>query len=98
MVSRTNDLLAANPSGLRLLAGIEDWPAKQRNVVRFLLLHPAARELFADWDAQVRGCVTCLRALAGTDADAPDLANSSGAHAQKPGVFARLWGRYELRG
>jgi hypothetical protein len=73
VVSRAYDLLAYNPGGLRLLAGIEDWPVNQRNVVRYLFLHPAARELFDDWDNQIRGCVARLRALAGTDPDAPDL-------------------------
>jgi transcriptional regulator with XRE-family HTH domain len=43
VVSRTNDLLAANPGGLRLLPGIEDWPARERNIARYLFLHPAAR-------------------------------------------------------
>lgn len=40
VVSRTNDLLAANPSGLRLFAGIEEWPVKQRNIARYVFLHP----------------------------------------------------------
>jgi hypothetical protein len=78
VVSRTNDLLAHNPSGLRLFAGIEDWPAKDRNVARYVFLHPAARHLFDDWHNQVRGCVARLRALAGTDPDAPGLTRLAG--------------------
>ncbi|WP_418896252.1 hypothetical protein [Streptomyces cupreus] len=36
---------AASPAGLRLLAGIEEWPDKQRNLARYLFLHSAARTL-----------------------------------------------------
>ncbi|MFC8146378.1 helix-turn-helix transcriptional regulator [Streptomyces paradoxus] len=98
IVSRTNDLLAANPGGLRLLAGIEEWPVRQRNIARYLFLHPAARDLFHDWATQVRGCVARLRALAGTDPDAPDLTRLAGELLLNSPEFARLWERYDIRG
>ncbi|MEU9286588.1 helix-turn-helix transcriptional regulator [Streptomyces sp. NPDC048275] len=98
VVSRTNDLLAANPGGLRLLAGIEEWPVRQRNIARYVFLHPAARDLFHDWAAQVRGCVARLRALAGTDPDAPDLTRLAGELLLKSPEFARLWERYDIKG
>jgi hypothetical protein len=41
-------------------------PAKERNVSRYVFLHPTARTLFDDWENQVRGCVGYLRALAAT--------------------------------
>jgi MmyB-like transcription regulator ligand binding domain len=98
VVSRTLDLLAANPGGLALYAGIEDWPVKQRNLARYVFLHPAARDLFEDWGNQVRGCVARLRALAGTDPDAPDLTQLVGELLLKSPDFARLWERYEVKG
>ena len=98
VVSRTNDLLAANPGGLRLLPGIEDWPASQRNIARYVFLHPASRELFHDWKNQVRGSVARLRALAGTDPDAPDLTRLAGELLLKSPEFARLWERYDVTG
>ena len=98
VVSRANDLLAANPGGLRLLAGIEEWPVKQRNIARYLFLHPTARTLFHDWATQVRGCVARLRALAGTDPDAPDLTRLAGELLLKSPEFARLWERYDVKG
>ena len=67
ITSRTLDVLAANPGAMALYAGLGDWPAAQRNIGRFLFLHPAARDIYADWDYQIRGCVARLRALAGTD-------------------------------
>ncbi|MFC7329775.1 helix-turn-helix transcriptional regulator [Marinactinospora rubrisoli] len=96
VLSRTHDVLAANPGGLRLLAGIEDWPPRQRNTARYLFLHPAARELFDDWEQQIRGCVAHLRALAGTEPDAPDLARLVGELLLKSPEFAGLWERYDV--
>lgn len=98
VVSRTNDLLAANPSGLKLLTGIEEWPTRQRNIARYVFLHPAARSLFHDWATQVRGCVARLRTLAGTDPDAPDLTRLAGELLLKSPEFARLWERYDIKG
>lgn len=92
------DVLAHNPGGLALYAGIDDWPATQRNLARYLFLHPAAREVLPDWDNQIRGCVARLRALAGTDPDAPDLTHLVGELLLKSPDFAGLWERYEVTG
>ncbi|MFF3412226.1 helix-turn-helix transcriptional regulator [Streptomyces sp. NPDC002742] len=98
VVSRSMDLLAWNPGGLALYAGLEDWPAKQRNLARYFFLHPAARGLFPDWDTLVRSCVSRLRATAGTAPDAPDLTNLVGELLLKSPEFAGLWERYEVTG
>ena len=42
----TSDILAANPEGGHLLAGIDDWPPARRNVVRYVFTHPSAREVY----------------------------------------------------
>jgi len=98
ITSRTLDVLAANPGATALYAGLDDWPAAHRNLARFLFLHPAARDIYAGWDQQIRGCVARLRALAGTDPDAPDLAALVGELLLKSPDFARLWERYDVRG
>lgn len=97
VMSRTNDLLAANPGGIRLLHGIADWPLRQRNTIRYHFLHPAARDLYPDWEQKAKGCVAQLRAVAGTDPDAPDLAALVGELIVKSPDFNRLWERYEVR-
>ncbi len=91
IVSRSMDMLAWNPGGLALYAGLDDWPAKQRNLARYFFLHPTARSLFPDWDKQVRACVARLRALAGTAPDAPDLTALVGELLLKSPDFAKLW-------
>ncbi|GGV82979.1 helix-turn-helix transcriptional regulator [Streptomyces massasporeus] len=98
VISRSMDMLAWNPGGLALYVGLEDWPAKHRNLARYLFLHPAARDLFGDWDRQITGCVARLRAVAGTAPDAPDLTNLVGELLLKSSDFARLWERYEVTG
>jgi transcriptional regulator with XRE-family HTH domain len=98
IVSRSMDLLAWNAGGLALYAGMADWPAKQRNLARYLFLHPTARELFPDWEPLVRSCVARLRAQAGTSPDAPDLTSLVGELVLKSPDFARLWERYEVIG
>ena len=73
------------------LAGFFDRPGP-------LFLHPSARALFEDWEGQLPGCVTHLRALSGLEPDAPDLAMIIGELTLKSPEFARLWNRYEVRG
>jgi transcriptional regulator with XRE-family HTH domain len=97
VLSRTNDVLAANPGGLHLMPGLAGWPARQRNTIRYTFLHPAARDLWPGWEAKARGCVAHLRAVAGSDPDAPDLAAIVGELMVKSPDFGRLWERYEVR-
>ncbi|MFB7757676.1 helix-turn-helix transcriptional regulator [Streptomyces sp. NPDC056121] len=98
VISRSMDMLAWNPGGLALYAGLDDWPLKQRNLARYLFLHPAARGLFTDWDRQITGCVARLRAVSGTAPDAPDLTSLVGELLLKSPDFAGLWERYEVTG
>jgi transcriptional regulator with XRE-family HTH domain len=97
VVSRTYDLLAANPAGLALLHGLADWPERQRNTIRYTFLHPASRELYPDWEQRAKACVAQLRAIAGADPDASELAELVGELIVKSPDFNRLWERYEVR-
>lgn len=69
--------------------------SRTRSGTRFL--HPAARELLPDWEQKAPGCVAHLRAVAGRDPDAPDLAALVGEPLVKSPDFGRLWARYEVR-
>ena len=97
IVSRTNDVLAANPSGLALFPGLANYPAKQRNISRYVFLDPAAKELYPEWDKLVSRSVAYLRARAGADPDDPDLVRLIGELVVKSKEFARLWERYEVQ-
>jgi transcriptional regulator with XRE-family HTH domain len=97
VLSRTNDVLASNPSGLYLTPGMADWPEKKRNTIRYTFLHPQARALWPDWETKARACVAHLRAVAGTDPDDPELAAIVGELAVKSPEFSRMWERYDVR-
>jgi transcriptional regulator with XRE-family HTH domain len=92
-----NDILAANPEGLALFAGLEDWPARRRNTVRYVFCHPAARTLYPDWEATARKSVANLRARSVAAPDSPDLAALVEELSACSAEFTRLWGRYDLR-
>lgn len=96
LLTRTSDLLAANPEALALFHGITDWP-EPRNTIRYTFCHPAARELFADWDQSAASTAAHLRALAASDPDDPDVAASIGSLLADSPEFARLWERHEVR-
>ncbi|MEY9935212.1 transcriptional regulator with XRE-family HTH domain [Catenulispora sp. GP43] len=97
IVSRTNDVLAANPAGLALFPGLAGWPAGQRNITRYLFLSPMAKQLYPEWEKLVPTSVAYLRARAGADPDDPDLVRLIGELVVKSPEFARLWERYEVR-
>jgi transcriptional regulator with XRE-family HTH domain len=97
VVSRTLDLLAFNPGALRLFAGLADWTPPRRNFAHYAFLHPLARDVLDDGDEQARACVGRLRALAGTEPDAPDLAGLVGELLAKSPDFADLWNRFDVK-
>lgn len=97
VISRTMDILAGNPGSVRLFAGTENWPAEERNALRYLFLDPHASKLFADWDEQVRTCVGRIRALAGTEPDTPGLAPLINELTRKSPEFVRRWTDYDVQ-
>jgi transcriptional regulator with XRE-family HTH domain len=97
VLSRANDLLAANEQGLALLPGIQEWPARARNTARYTFLHPQGRQVYDNWEEVAAATVAHLRAVAGTDPDAPDVTSVIGELVVKSTEFARLWERYDVR-
>lgn len=96
VTNRIGDFVAWNPSGLRLLAGLSDWPEAERNAVRYGFLHPAARDLYVDWETQVTGLVSALRRLTSTEPHAADVAALVAELRQASPDFQRLWDRYDI--
>ncbi|MEU1121190.1 MULTISPECIES: helix-turn-helix transcriptional regulator [unclassified Streptomyces] len=96
VVSRHSYMLAANAPGKALLPGLWDWPDEQRNVLRYLFLHPVGRVLYQPWEETVAKSVSHLRAIGGTDTDSPELQNLVGELLLKSTEFARIWERYDV--
>ncbi|MET8684289.1 helix-turn-helix transcriptional regulator [Streptomyces sp. NPDC004732] len=96
VVSRHSYMLAANAPGKALMPGLWEWPAEQRNVLRYLFLHPVGRVLYQPWEETVAKSVSHLRAIGGTDTDSPQLTNLVGELLLKSPDFARIWERYDV--
>jgi transcriptional regulator with XRE-family HTH domain len=97
VLTRTSDLLAANPEALTLFAGLTDWPPERRNTIRYTFFHPAARELFADWDHSAETTAAHLRSLAADTPGDPDVSALIGELLRGSPEFARLWQRHDVR-
>lgn len=97
VVSRHNRLLAANPPARNLLPGLWDWAPEQRNLTRYLFLHPVGRTLYVPWEETVATSVAHLRAVGGLDPDSPQLAALVGELLLKSPDFARMWERYDVK-
>ncbi|MEV0257637.1 helix-turn-helix transcriptional regulator [Streptomyces sp. NPDC050732] len=96
VVSRHSYMLAANAPGKALFPGLWEWPAEQRNVIRYVFLHPVGRGLYRPWEETVAQSVSHLRAIGGTDTDSPQLTNLVGELLLKSPDFARIWERYDV--
>lgn len=94
VLNEVNDLLAANPEGLALMPGLDDWPPSARNTIRYTFLHPTARTLFADWDRVARNSVANLHTaeLTCPERTAVLVDELSSASTE----FAALWRRHEV--
>jgi transcriptional regulator with XRE-family HTH domain len=97
LLSRCNDLLAANPGGLTLLAGIDQWPPARRNTIRYIFLHPVARKLFVNWSTIASSAVAHLRAMAGLHPHDHALAELVDELHTKSEEFPRMWGQHDVR-
>jgi transcriptional regulator with XRE-family HTH domain len=97
VLTRTSDLLAANPESIALFAGLADWPPERRNTIRYTFFHPAARELFTDWNRAAETTTAHVRSLAADTPDDPDVAALIAELLDGSPEFARIWQRHDVR-
>lgn len=97
VLTRTSDVLAANPEALALFIGLADWPPERRNTIRYTFFHPAARQLFAAWNHSAETTAAHLRSLAADTPDDPDVTALITELLDGSPEFARLWQRHDVR-
>jgi transcriptional regulator with XRE-family HTH domain len=97
LLSRTGDVLAANPEGLALYHGLVEWPPGRRNTIRYMFRHPQAPALFGDWRSSAAGAVADLRTVLAVDPDAPDVATLVEELSAVSPEFTALWERHDVR-
>jgi transcriptional regulator with XRE-family HTH domain len=76
----------------------DDWPARdpQPNLLRYIFLDPAARQLVVDWDQRARRVVAEFRADAGAHVDEPDVLMLIDELNRESDVFAHWWTRHAV--
>ncbi|MEU2281837.1 helix-turn-helix transcriptional regulator [Streptomyces sp. NPDC013178] len=78
ILGRRTDVLAANDLARAVLTDFEALPATRRNLARYYLLDPQARERVGDWDKIASETVAILRLEAGRYPDDRQLADLVG--------------------
>ena len=71
-------------------------PYKERNLTRWILLDPAARDLYVDWAQIASEMVAILRLDAGAHPDDPRTTELVGELAMKSPEFPRWWAQHKV--
>jgi transcriptional regulator with XRE-family HTH domain len=69
VLGRRTDVLAGNHLAFLLLADFPSMPAAERNLTRWMMLDPRAKELFRDWNSVAAEAVGTLRVDIGRHPD-----------------------------
>ncbi|MBP1233821.1 transcriptional regulator with XRE-family HTH domain [Arthrobacter sp. PvP102] len=96
VLGRRSDVLAGNPLAFLLFADFPAMPAGERNLTRWLLLDPRARELFPGWKAVAADAVGALRVDVGrhpNDAQANQLVGELAVHSEH---FRQWWAGHRV--
>ncbi|WP_431837976.1 helix-turn-helix transcriptional regulator [Cellulomonas sp. Y8] len=97
VVNHRRDVLASNALARALLTDFDTLPAKDRNLARFVLLDPAARELFRDWEQVAQVYVANLRLAAGSHPDDRRLNELIGELTVRVPQFCTWWDSHRVR-
>lgn len=96
VLGRRTDILAGNRMAMLLLADFPAMPAAERNLTRWIILNPNARELFRDWPTIASEAVGSLRTDIGrhpNDAKANQLVGELAVHSEH---FRQWWAGHRV--
>ncbi|MEV4561055.1 helix-turn-helix transcriptional regulator [Kitasatospora sp. NPDC049285] len=91
VIGRRTDVLAANRLAREVLTDFDALPATRRNLARYYLLEPEARERVGDWQRIAAETVAMLRLEAGRHPDDRRLADLVGELTLKSPEFSTWW-------
>ncbi|MGW1736574.1 helix-turn-helix transcriptional regulator [Streptomyces sp. NPDC001999] len=91
VLNHRTDILAVNHLAKALITDFDALPHHDRNFARFVLLHPAARDLFRDWDRVAEEFVFHLRLATGRHPDDHLLSELVGELCIKVTQFSTWW-------
>ncbi|WP_457317157.1 helix-turn-helix transcriptional regulator [Sinomonas sp. RB5] len=96
VLGRRTDVLAGNRLAFLLLADFAAMPVGERNLTRWMILDPAARELFTDWHAVAAEAAGALRVDIGrhpNDPQANQLVGDLAVHSEE---FRQWWAGHRV--
>ena len=96
VIGRRGDVLATNALTRALLVDFDAMPYKDRNLTKWILLDPAARDLYVDWAQIASEMVAILRLDAGAHPDDPRTTELVGELAMKSQEFPRWWAQHKV--
>jgi transcriptional regulator with XRE-family HTH domain len=96
VIGRRCDVLAANPLARALYTDFDALPRKERNLVRFLFLDDAARELYLDWSETARSAVASLHLYAGRNPNDGRLGDLVEELSGRDTDFRRWWADHDV--
>lgn len=96
IVGRRTDVLASNALARALMTDWPGLPPRERNYTRWVLLDPAARELFVDWRTVAAEVVGTLRLYAGRYPDDARLTELVGELSIKSAEFRGWWNGHRV--
>lgn len=96
VLGRRGDVLASNALARALIADFDAMPYRERNLTRWILLDPAARDLYLDWAQIAAEMVAILRLDAGAHPDDPRTTELVGELTLNSPEFARWWSQHKV--
>lgn len=96
VLGRRMDVLASNRLAKAVIADFDAMPAKQRNMARWSLLSPEAKELVVDWEGMARDNVAALRYEAGRHPEDRQLADLVGELTLTCPEFSGWWNDHDV--
>ncbi|MFC4497921.1 MULTISPECIES: helix-turn-helix transcriptional regulator [Streptomyces] len=96
VLGRRGDVLATNHLCRALLADFDAMPYRERNLTRWIVLAPEARDLYADWEKIAAEMTAILRLDAGRHPDDTRTAELVGELTMKSELFRHWWDDHKV--
>lgn len=96
VLGRRTDVLAGNRLAFLLLADFPAMPVGERNLTRWMILDPAARDLFTDWPAVAAEAAGALRVDIGRHPNDPQANQLVGDLAVHSEDFRQWWAGHRV--
>lgn len=96
VLGRRGDVLATNALARASLADFDAMPRRDRNLTKWILLDPAARDLYLDWAQIASEMVAILRLNAGAHPDDPRTTELVGELTLNSPEFPLWWSQHKV--